>query len=271
MIGIFDSGLGGLTVAREVMRQLPGFSILYLGDTARTPYGSKSPELVRRYAVECAEWLVTRGAKFLVVACNTMSAVALDALRGRFVTPIFDVIVPTVQEAARHARGDKRIGVIGTRATIASGVYDQLITQINPDAQIFGAACPLFVPLVEEGWGNRPETQRIVRTYLDPIRAKNVSALILGCTHYPLLAQVIQECMGRRVVVVDSASATVKHLKGYLDAHPEIVDGLPKGNRHEWHLTDVAPHHDELASRWLGRGVQFHRAELAAPRMQHIK
>lgn len=271
MIGIFDSGLGGLTVAREVMRQLPGFSVLYLGDTARTPYGNKSPELVRRYAVECGDWLVNHGAKFLIVACNTMSAVALDVLRSRFGLPIFDVVIPTVQEAARYARGDKRIGVIGTRATIASGVYERLITQINPEAQIFCAACPLFVPLVEEGWGNHPETQRIARAYLDPIRAKNVSALILGCTHYPFLSSVIQEYMGRRVRVVDSASATVKHLKTYLDAHPELVDGLPKGNRHEWYLTDVAPHHDGLASQWLGRSVQFRRAELATAPAPHIK
>lgn len=271
MIGIFDSGLGGLTVVREVMRELPGFSILYLGDTARTPYGNKSPELVRRYALEGAEWLLARGAKFLVVACNTMSAVALEALRNRFTIPIFDVVVPTVREAARYARGDKRIGVIGTRATIASGIYNQLITQINPDAQIFGAACPLFVPLVEEGWSNRPETQRIARHYLDQLRAKNVSALILGCTHYPLLASVIQECLGRRVRIVDSASATVKYLKEYLDAHPNLVDGLPKGNRHEWYLTDVAPHHDELASQWLGRTVKFRRADLAVAPARHLK
>lgn len=271
MIGIFDSGLGGLTVVREVMRQLPGFSILYLGDTARTPYGNKSPETVTRYALECAEWLHRRGAKFLIVACNTMSAVALEALRNHFPIPVFDVIVPTVQEAARRAQGEKRIGVIGTRATITSGVYERLITQINPDAQIFSAACPLFVPLVEEGWVKQQETHRIARTYLDPIRAKNVGALILGCTHYPFLALMIQEIMGRRVVIVDSARATVKYLKGYLDAHPEFVDGLPKGNRHEWYLTDVAPHHDALASRWLGRAVQFHRADLIAAPVAHIK
>lgn len=271
MIGVFDSGIGGLTVAREVMRQLPGFSVLYLGDTARTPYGNKSPEIVERYAIESAEWLVNHGAKLLIVACNTMSAVALRSLRDRFLVPIFDVIIPAIHEAARKSSEEKRIGVIGTRATIKSGVYERLVREVNPDAEVFSNPCPLFVPLVEEGWLDQSETHRIARIYLAPLRAKNIDALILGCTHYPLLRGVIQAQMGRRVRIIDSARATVAHVKSYLDARPELADQLPKGNRHQFFLTDIAPQHDAIATSWLGRSTQFVHAELRPHSVERSK
>jgi glutamate racemase len=272
MIGIFDSGIGGLTVAREVMRQLPGFSVLYLGDSARTPYGNKSPTVVQRYAVECAEWLIAHGAKVLVMACNTMSAVALKTLRERFRIPVFDVLVPAAQAATKlSGTQGRRIGVIGTRATIQSQVYETVLHALNPATQIFTTPCPLFVPLVEEGWLAHTETHRIARTYLAPLKQKNIKILILGCTHYPLLASVIQHAMGRRVALVDSASATAQHLKGYFDAHPDLVDQLPKGNRHEFYLTDVAPHHNTMATSWLGCPVQFRQAELISLTQAHRK
>lgn len=270
MIGIFDSGIGGLTVAREVMRQLPGFSILYLGDTARTPYGNKSPELLRRYALEDAQWMISRGAKLLIVACNSMSALATQELHDRCLVPVFDVIVPTVRETARLSIL-KRIGVIGTRATINSRIYEGLIHQTNPGAEVFTATCPLFVPLVEEGWLNQAETHKIARAYLTPLREKNIDTLILGCTHYPLLTGTIQAQMGRKVKIIDSAEATVRHIKDYLDANPDLTDNLPKGNRHEFYLTDVAPHYDTIAGSWLGRETQFRLAELVPLPTQKLK
>lgn len=270
MIGIFDSGIGGLTVVREVMQQLPGFSILYIGDTARTPYGNKSPETVRRYALEDANWLLEHGAKLLIIACNTMSALGADLLRDRLTAPIFDVIRPAVEETTRTSFR-KRIGVIGTRATIQSKIYERMIRQTNPGAEIFTAACPLFVPLVEEGWMHKAETKRIARSYLIPLKIKRIDALILGCTHYPLLKSAIQAQMGRRVQLIDSAEATVRHVKAYFDAHPTFADRLPKGNRHELYLTDLSPQYDEIATGWLGRPVKFRQAELEPLPPQRLK
>lgn len=269
MIGIFDSGIGGLTVARQVMRELPGFSILYLGDTARTPYGSKSPETIKRYTIEDAQFLVEHGAKMLIVACNTMSAVAMEELKDRLSVPIFDVVLPAVQETARLSVR-KKIGVIGTRATIVSNIYPRLIRQINPDAEVFTVACPLFVPMVEEGWSNSDVARRVAQTYLTPLNLKNIDTLVLGCTHYPLLRNVIASRVGRRVQLIDSAQAVVKHVKAYLDAHPTFSDQFIKGNRHEFYLTDIAPHHEQLASDWLGHRVTFRRADLNSVPTRHV-
>ncbi len=270
MIGIFDSGIGGLTVVREIMQQLPGFSILYLGDTARTPYGNKSPETIRRYALEDAQWLIDHGARLLVIACNTMSALAANILRDRLVMPIFDVIKPAVEETTRRSIR-KRIGVIGTRATINSRIYEKLIRQTNPDAEVYTATCPLFVPLVEEGWTDRAETRRIARHYLMPLKLKRIDSLILGCTHYPLLKNAIQAHVGHRVQIVDSALTVVRYVKAYFDAHPEFADRLSKGNRHEFFLTDLAPQYDDIATAWLGRSVKFKSAELTPVPLSQTK
>lgn len=270
MIGIFDSGIGGLTVVRQVMQQLPGFSIVYLGDTARTPYGTKGPETISRYALQDARFLIEHGAQMLVVACNTMSAVAIRELRDRLLVPIFDVVRPAAEEAARVS-ARKRIGVIGTRATINSKIYKELVRSINPDTEIFAAACPLFVPLVEEGWAAHDVTRRVVETYLGPLKLKRIDTLILGCTHYPFLRSVIGGRMGRSVRLVDSAEAVVRHMKAYLDAHPAMSDRLEKGNRHEFYLTDIAPHHEELASQWLGHRITFRHADLEPQPERHVK
>ncbi len=261
MIGIFDSGIGGLTVVREAMEQLPGFSIIYLGDTARAPYGNKGAETIGRFALEQARFLVEHGAKILIIACNTMSALAAEGLRSRHQMPIFDVIRPAVAETIRGSLR-KRIGVIGTRATIESKCYERLIHETNPDAEVFAAACPLFAPLVEEGWMKTEAARRVAETYLLPLKIKQIDTLILGCTHYPPLREVISRQMGRGVRLVDSATTVVRHLKAYLDAHPTLADHLPKGNRHEFYLTDLASHYEEIASQWLGRQLVFKRAEL---------
>lgn len=254
MIGLFDSGIGGLTVVRELLRQAPSASFVYLGDTARTPYGNKSKDTVERYAIEDAAFLLSHGATSMVIACNTASALAVDALRRAYPrTPIFEVITPAVEDAL--ATSGKRIGVIGTRATIGSGIYQQKLTEAHPDISVTAQACPLLVPLVEEGWLEDGETKRIIKHYLSPLRNTNVDTLILGCTHYPLLANVIQRYMGNKTRIIDSAASVIRRVI----AHGN-VDGLGK---QFYFLTDLSSRSTEIAETWLGRKTSFGLAELS--------
>ncbi len=217
MIGIFDSGIGGLTVVRALMEIVPKAPLVYLGDTARTPYGNKSAATIKANAFEAASFLVKKGARILVIACNTVSSYAAEELEEHFKLPVFEVVGPGVDLALKVSR-KLRIGVIGTRATVESQVYPRRILQLNPQAKVFSAACPLLVPLVEEGWLNRPETNRIVKKYLHPLKVKQIDTLILGCTHYPLLKKTIQRKIGMRVTLVDSAHALALRVKAFLEA-----------------------------------------------------
>ncbi|MBI3115016.1 MAG: glutamate racemase [Candidatus Kerfeldbacteria bacterium] len=242
MIGVFDSGIGGLTVVRELRRFLPGKALVYFGDTARTPYGNKSAETVRRFAVEDAAYVLGQGATTLVVACNTMSAVAVDAIRQRFPSvPLFEVIAPAVDAVA--ARRAKRIGVIGTRATIGSGVYGQRIRERLPKAKVIERACPLLVPLVEEGMFDAAETKRVIRRYLEPLKHQTVDTLVLGCTHYPFLKDAISHKMGKSCAVIDSASVTAKAVAAQAG---KLADGPLT-----LHFSDLSPHTEELARAWV--------------------
>ena len=202
-IGIFDSGIGGLTVARAVYQRLPHESTVYFGDTARVPYGPKSPETVRRYSLEILDWLLGQGVKAVVVACNTSTAHALDTLQAHSPVPVIGVIEPGANAAARASRTGP-IGVIGTAGTIASNAYARAIQQARPGARVVQQACPLFVPLVEEGWFEHPAAELIAREYLEPLRQAGVDTLVLGCTHYPLLKPLLQRVMGTAVVLIDS-------------------------------------------------------------------
>jgi glutamate racemase len=259
VIGIFDSGLGGLTVAREVRRRLPEAAFLYLGDTARLPYGSKSKATIIRYALEDAEFLIEHGATILVVACNTVSSVAIPALREQFPTiPLFEVITPAVAAAVRVTQ-TKRIGVIGTRATMGSGIYEAMIHEQEPKATVAVQACPLLVPLIEEGWQKKPETGLILRRYLSPLKAKTVDTLILGCTHYPLLRTKIQHRMGRGVDLIDPAVETVKKLAAFLASSPS---GEWRGPTQRYFFTDVTEKTTELARAWLGESVKLEAAQV---------
>ncbi|MFL5272631.1 MAG: glutamate racemase, partial [Anaeromyxobacteraceae bacterium] len=212
-IGIFDSGVGGLTVQRAILDRLPGLDTVYLGDTARVPYGSKSPEVVTQYSLRNARFLVARGIDLLVVACNTASAVALPALRDVLALPVLGVVEPGAAAAARATRSG-RIGVIGTPSTIASGAYQRAIVAARPDAEVLARACPLFVPLAEEGWTDPADevVRGVARRYLAPLRAARIDTLVLGCTHYPLLAGAIAaELPG--VTLVDSAAAVAVEVR----------------------------------------------------------
>jgi glutamate racemase len=216
-IGVFDSGVGGLTVVRQIESRLPNESVIYLGDTARVPYGTKSPETVVRYGESCARLLLERDIKMLVVACNTASAFALDILRERLDIPVLGVIEPGAQAALRASRSG-RVGVVGTTGTIESGRYRETIHAQSPDTMVLVQACPLFVPLAEEGWTTGDVPRRVAETYLAPMLSEGIDTLVLGCTHYPLLREVIGEVVGEAVTLVDSAEETAKVVQESLEA-----------------------------------------------------
>ncbi len=208
-IGVFDSGLGGLTVVRALRKRLPGESVLYFGDTARVPYGPKSTETIRRFTREITHFLKRQGVKMIVAACNTCTATALDCVAEEFNGPVLGVIEPGVEAAAMQTQS-QRIGVIGTLATINSAAYERALLERLPQARVYSTACPLFVPLAEERMENHPATRLIAREYLHPLLDQEIDTLILGCTHYPLLRDAIQETVGTAVAVVDSAECTAE-------------------------------------------------------------
>lgn len=222
-IGIFDSGVGGLTVLREVMKHLPFEDLIYLGDTARVPYGIKSPETVTRYSMEIADFLMDQGIKILVVACNTASSIAIPALMARVPVPVIGVLTPGARAAVKYSES-RRVGVIGTESTIASSAYTAAIREINAEVKVFTRACPLFVPLAEEGWADHPLTLLVVREYLEDLRQTGIDTLVLGCTHYPILKTSIQEAMGDDVRLVDSAEETAREVKEMLVSMARLRD-----------------------------------------------
>ncbi|MDD5557767.1 MAG: glutamate racemase [bacterium] len=247
-IGVFDSGLGGLTVVRHLRRLLPGEAIVYFGDTARVPYGTKSPEAVVRFSLESCRFLLDRGVGAVVVACNTSSAVALDALRKECPVPVFDVVGPGARRAAEATRSG-RIGVIGTRATIMSGVYPREIARRNPAAAVTGVPCPLFVPLAEEGWLDRPATVEIAREYLLPLRTADIDVLILGCTHYPALAGVIRLVMGDGVTLVDSGESCAAFVRERLASLRGGEGGI------EYFVSDMPDRFREVGRVFMGEEI----------------
>lgn len=214
-IGVFDSGVGGLTVAKEIMSQLPKESVLYFGDTARVPYGNKSEETVIAYSRQIARFLCSRSVKAIVIACNTASAFALDTLQKELPVPVIGVVKPGAKTAARITKNG-RIGVIATNGTIRSGLYERYIGGISASLQVYGQACPLFVPLVEEGMRNDPVTREMAERYLAPLLSERIDTLVLGCTHYPLLSEVIGAVAGPSVTLVNPAFETARELSGML-------------------------------------------------------
>ena len=214
-IGVFDSGVGGLTVAREIMRNLPFERIVYFGDTARVPYGSKSRESIIRFSRQIIHFLQEEHVKAIVVACNTASAYALDEVQKDLDIPIIGVVKPGAKVAAQATR-NKRIGVIGTKGTIGSNIYADYIHEIDPEITVVGKACPLFVPLVEEGWLKDPVTVEVAQRYLRELQEQDVDTLVMGCTHYPLLRSVLRELLGEKVTLVNPAYETAQSLKQLL-------------------------------------------------------
>lgn len=252
-VGVFDSGMGGLTVVREMISQLPNESIIYFGDTARVPYGPKSPDTVLRYSREITSYLKDEGVKALVIACNTATAHALPALRREFDLPIVGVIQPGARAAA-SATKTKRVGVIGTAGTIKSRAYEKEIKRILPDAAITAQACALFVPLVEEGWVDTEPTRAIARNYLAPLVTAEVDTLVLGCTHYPLMKTVIGNVVGREVRLIDSAHETAREAGEVLRANS--LDNLtPNTARYRFIASDAPDTFLSLGQRFLGSAI----------------
>ncbi len=255
-IGVFDSGIGGLTVVRRLLDILPHENIVYFGDTARVPYGNKSAEVVREYAVQDARFLLSKGVKIIVIACNTASAVAMDVVRARATVPTIGVIEPTAAEALRISRS-KEIGVIGTLSTINSSAYASALTSVDAGTKVVTQACPLFVPLAEEGLFDHPATDLIAKEYLSGFVGK-VDVMILGCTHYPLLRRAISSALNGEVGLVDAGEATAKSVQSLLSKNGML--NRQKGRPLlEFYVSDFPQKFNEIAERFLGMKLEFVR------------
>lgn len=257
-IGVFDSGIGGLTVLREITRLLPAENTIYLGDTARVPYGSKSKETVERYSFEVANFLLKHGIKMLVAACNTASAYAVPRLKKELNIPVIGVIEPGAMAAVKATR-IKKIGVIGTEGTIRSSAYTSAIKALRPEAETFTKACPLFVPLVEEGWANDRVTAMVAERYLGELKTSGIDTLVLGCTHYPLLKDTIGDVMGEDVTLIDSAASTAEEVKRIL-METGLLNGSGHGS-HRFFVTDSPERFLTVGRRFFGDRLEG--AELA--------
>ncbi len=261
-IGVFDSGVGGLTVARELFRRLPQESVLYVGDTARVPYGPRGAEIIHRFALELAEFLLARNVKALVIACNTVSATAADAIRLRSPVPVYDVVAPTVR-AAVQATSTGVIGVIGTVSTVQSGIYETLAAQLQPGVRVLVQPCPLFVPIAEENLARHAVARLMADEYLGVFAGSGLDTLILGCTHYPLLRSVIGEAVdavvGHPVRLVDSAAPTIAALEAGLTAADARSSGPA---RHRFFVTDASYKFMQVAQTILDRDVSTEVAPL---------
>ncbi len=262
-LGLFDSGVGGLTVVRAVQDLLPGEDVIYLGDTARLPYGSKSPETIRRFVAEDVDFLLSKGVKAIVVACNTATAHALPEFWKNCPVPIMGVIEPGVQAALANADAD-RIGIIATRGTIQSHAYQHELATRKRGLLIHGIATPLLVPLIEENWISEEVTKEILRKYLEPLMAKGIDTLMLACTHYPLLIPLLTEILPDDVRLVDSATTCAEHLKKML-VEKDLLSGKTSEGKLDIYLTDLSEQFEELAKRFLRRPTgRIRRAVLAA-------
>ena len=244
-----------MTVARAVESLLPEFQLIYYGDLAKTPYGSKSPETITGYSIDNTEFLLDHGAKVIIIACNSAASTASDTLRHKFDVPIFEVITPAVDRAVSTTVSGN-IGVIGTRATIRSSIYDEKIKQKAPQLRIFSQACPLLVPLVEEGWLDSRETKMILRKYLAPLKQKNIDTLVLGCTHYPLLKDLIQHRIGRKSVrLIDSSIEVAFTLKKYLEETPALRNLLSCSKDNQYFVSDITQTAINTAEKIFGRPI----------------
>ncbi len=253
-IGVFDSGVGGLTVLKELRRQVPYELLIYLGDTARVPYGTKSPQTVLRYAHEAARFLLAKRVKLMVVACNTASAVAVHELAERHQIPVIGVIEPGAKRALQVSR-NRRIGVIGTEGTIRSGAYERALQNHSANVSVYSAACPLLVPLAEEGWTTHAVARLVAEEYLAPLLEKRIDTLVLGCTHYPLLKDTLQSVVGPEITLVDSAEETAKEVRLCLDKNHLLLQSKGHDSA-SYFVTDLSDRFKRVGSDFLGEELQ---------------
>jgi len=239
MIGVFDSGVGGLSVVKEMFKNLPNRQIIYFGDTARLPYGTKGADFVKKYSEKITQWLLDRGVKIIIIACHTSSALAGDYLKKQFPNiPIFDMITPTANKISGLGFG--RIGIIGTPGTIKSKAWENHLLKLNPRLKIYSLACPLLVPLVEEGWVDKKATKEIVKEYLGYFKDKKIEGLVLACTHYPMLNEVIEKVIGRRIKIINPAEILAKEVRNFLPASAPLQAELRRGKEgnHQFFFSD---------------------------------
>ncbi len=257
-IGIFDSGVGGLTVAREIFKNLPGENVVYFGDVGRTPYGGRSKEIIFEFTRQDIAFLLERKVKFIICACNTASSVALEELKKEYPLEMIGVIEPGAKAAVQKTKNGK-IGIIGTNATIGSNAYAKYIHAINPDLKVFSLACPLFVPLAEEAYIDKEATYLIARDYLQTMLDVEIDTLVLGCTHYPLLKHIIQDVMGKNVKLIDSGEETAKEAVEKLTEsnllNPQTGVDISAVGEHSYYVSDVPERFEKVASRFLGEVI----------------
>ncbi len=260
-IGVFDSGIGGLTVVKRLASTLPKENIIYFGDTARVPYGSKSNSTVTEYSIQNSRFLLNKNVKAIIVACNTASSIAIPELRKIFDIPIIGMIEPGSKMALEKSR-NKKIGVIGTRATVGNMAYSSEIKRMNKNAIVFEKSCPLFVPIAEEGWIEHRATFEIAEEYLHEFRDLGIDTLVLGCTHYPILAEVIQKVIGSNVMLIDSGVASSELIKSELEKSDLISDAETDGE-HEYYVSDIPVKFKEVAELFLGKQIDHvHKVDL---------
>lgn len=254
MIGVFDSGVGGLTAVKQIFKYLPGYQVVYFGDTARVPYGSKSPETIRQYALEDADFLVARGAKIILIACNTVSSVAYDLLNGHYPVPVLDIIMPGVK-AALSATKNGKIGVIGTMATVNSGTHRNFLNRLDPSVRVHYQACPLLVSVAEHNT-IRPEiTRMIIEDYLKSLLRERVDTLILACTHFPHFRQIISEVVGEEVALIDPAEQAALDLSRLLEKNKKLAASLTRGKRHKFFVSDLPHEFRQTCQQFLGEEI----------------
>ena len=267
MIGIFDSGVGGLTFIKALKKALPDYSFVYFGDTARVPYGNKDPETIRRYSKEAADFLLSKGADLIVAACHTVSALAGGDLREYLSVPFFDVMNP-LAETVLNTSKNGRIGIIGTRATIKSLAHKKKLEECFSKSkgeysfkklEVFEIACPLFVPLIEEGFANRPETKKIIRYYLRDLKLKNIDTLVLACTHYPFLRKQIQSAMGKNATLIDPAEITVQAIVEFIKKNPELDQKLSKDRQCDFYVSDDPERFANFGRAWFGEAINVQK------------
>jgi len=257
IIGVFDSGLGGLTVLKHFLDYLPDYNYIYLGDNARLPYGEKSPETIYEYTREAVEFLFESGCNLIIIACNTASAQALRKIQQKYLPAHWPErrVIGVIRPLAEHFANPKfkKIGVIGTKSTIAAGAYQAEIKKLSPQIEVLEKGTPLLVPLIEEGWAQKPETKMILKKYLHPLKTKQIDALILGCTHYPFLLPEIKKIMGKNVAVPDPGEVIAASLKSYLDKHPELKLKKISGGKRQYFTTDNPQLFKKLGEKFLGQ------------------
>ncbi|MBL7141687.1 glutamate racemase [Patescibacteria group bacterium] len=256
MIGVFDSGMGGLTVVKEIFRILPKYQVLYFGDTAHGPYGDKSEKTIKKYACRGVEFLIKNGAELIIIACNTTSATAIDDLTKQLRVLLFEVVGPAVKKSIKIS-SNRKIGVIGTRATINSRIYQKFFEDLNFQVKLFAKATPLLVPLIEENWIKKPETSRVIKRYVYSLKFNQIDTLILACNHYPLLRKIIQVKIGRQVKIINPGEEMVREIKEFFKQNPKIKENLVKGSEHKFFVSDLTEKYQSLASQWLGQKIKL--------------